>query len=97
MSVEQFLIQPPASVLVNASIAVIAVLGVVLIVFGLSSRLLDAIKRNKHVNEIRHMSIGFHSSNKYVMVVSGVLLLILSIALFSFAYEPSTVTVGFGI
>jgi hypothetical protein len=96
LPVEQFLIQPTDSVLVNAAMILIVVLGVVLIVIGLSSKLLDVINRNRYANAVRHVSIGFHSSNKYVLIVSGIVLLVVSVAAFSTIYEPSTITVGSG-
>jgi hypothetical protein len=87
MLVEQFLIQPPSDLLVNSAMIVVVALGVVLIAIGVSSKLSDAI---------RHVSIGFHSSNKYVAIVSGILILVVGIGLFFNVYAPSTVTVGSG-
>ena len=87
MSIEQFTVQAPYSIIVNITFIGLIALGAVLIILGLSSRLLKAM---------HSLSVGYTVNNKYVYVTMGIVIIALGGALSYYWAAPSTVTVGSG-
>ena len=87
MSVEHFLVQPPSNILINIVIVAVAVFGVVFVIVGFSSRLLNALN---------NVSMRGHLGNRYIFVIIGVAAIVLSGVMLSSTQDASTITVGSG-
>lgn len=81
MSIQQFSVISPYSVLLTAIVVSMIVFGIILTVMGLLGRV---------------KSIGFTFNNKYTFVIGGIVLVAVAIGLLFVYYEPSTITVGSG-
>lgn len=89
MSIEQFTIQPPYSVIVTIFVAALITIGAFLIVISLSSKLLKAISSISYGHTL-------NLTNKYVYATLGIAVILFASAVYYFSYIPSTVTVGSG-
>ena len=84
MSVEQFTVQAPYSVVVTIAVIGLIATGSVFVVMGLLGKLLNV------------KSIGYTLNNRYAAIIAGAVLIALSFGLFIIYYSPSTITVGPG-
>jgi hypothetical protein len=89
MSIEQFTIQPPYSVIVTIFVAALITIGAFLIVISLSSKLLKAISSISYGHTL-------NLTNKYVYATLGIAVILFASVVYYFSYIPSTVTVGSG-
>jgi hypothetical protein len=82
MTIEQFTVQPTFVILVAI---VLSVIGIIVLVTGLSSRLYGPAKSH---------NFGKGMSSRWVLIIVGLTVIGLGVGLFAFGGMPSTITVG---